>query len=188
MRNIISIIIIVISLASFVVLVKPQYDEIKEMQSTDSELSGVLDNARRLQELRDALLEKRKNLASADVSRLEKVIPENAENVKLILEFEEIADNNDLSIESASATRDEVDGSAGEDQGFDIDSKDYGIITLDFTLSGGYSEFISFLEDLERNIRITDLRSLSIAPPGGDASQDYQYQLSIDTYWLKDNI
>ncbi len=189
MKNIFSIIIIVVSLATFGLVVKPQYSQIKEMQTTDNELESVLDNARTLQSLRDSLLEKRKSLANADISRLEKLIPESADNVKLILEFEQIAAQNNLEIQTASATKDEYDES-GTTQGFDVESKDYGIITLDFTLSGGYTEFIAFLSGLEKNIRITDLQTLSISPPsqGGSIGGQYQYNMSIDTYWLKDNI
>lgn len=192
MKNIISIIVIIISLASFALVVKPNYDEIKNMKSVDSELDGVLDNARRLQSTRDSLLEKRKNLNSDDVRRLEKLIPPSADNVKLILEFEQMAGRHNLSIQAASAAKDEAEdgdenANATGNQGFDVDTKDYGIVTLDFTLEGGYADFISFLEELEKNLRITDLRTLNIAPPV-DGQGLYQYDISVETYWLKENI
>ena len=186
MKNIIPIIVTIISIATFVLVVQPQYNEIKAMQSKETELEDVLDNARKLQSLRDGLLDKRKEIASADIRRLEKLIPESADNVKLILEFEQIADRYGLSIDAASATKESEDGGA-QAQNFDIETKDYGIITLDFTLNGGYAELISFLKDVEKNLRITDIRSLSITPSDG-LSNDYSYALTVDTYWLKDNI
>lgn len=163
------------------------------MQKMESELDRVLDNARKLQSLRDELIEKDKNIRKADVIRLTKLIPESADNVKLILEFEQIAENNNLKLEAASASKEEDGGGGGDDannQNFDIETNDYGVITLDFSVSGGYSDFIGFLESLENNLRITDIRSLSISPPRGDDIEeaDYQYEVSIDTYWLKDNI
>jgi len=187
MKNIISIVVTLISIATFVLVVQPQYNEIKSMQSQETELEDVLDNARKLQSLRDNLLEKRKNISSSDIRRLEKLIPESADNVKLILEFQQIADRYGLAIEAASAVRENEED--GGQQSFDIDTNDYGVITLDFSLTGGYSEGISFLKDVEKNLRITDIRSLSISPPGGsELGGEYGYQLSIDTYWLKDNI
>lgn len=185
MKNIISIIVTIVSIATFVLIVQPQYNEIKEMQIQETELENVLDNARKLQSLRDSLLEKRKQIPNSDIRRLEKLIPESADNVKLILEFEQIADRYGLEIQAASANKQDADGN--EIQTFDVNSRDYGIITLDFSLSGGYSEMISFLQDVEKNLRITDIRSFTITPPGGTESV-YNYQLSIDTYWLKDNI
>lgn len=183
MKNIISIIIIIISIATFVLVVQPQYTEIQEMRKTETELERVLDNARRLQSLRDDLIEKRQSIANTDIRRLEKLIPESAENVKLILEFEQISNRNSLAIQAASAVRDQEDDSQ---QSFDVETNDYGVITLDFSLQGTYNNFISFLEDIEKNLRITDIRSLNISP--SDESSNYGFDISIDTYWLKDNI
>jgi len=185
MKNIISIIVSIISIATFVLVVQPQYNEVKQMQVQETELEDVLDNARRLQSLRDSLLEKRKEIPNSDIRRLEKLIPESADNVKLILEFQQIAERYDLEIRAASATKEDENGN--EQQAFDIETQDYGIITLDFSLSGGYSQGISFLKDIEKNLRITDIRALTITPPSGTGI-DYGYELSIDTYWLKDNI
>lgn len=186
MKNILSILVIIISIATFVLVVQPQYSEIRAMQAQETELEDVLDNARKLQSLRDSLLDKRNGIANADIRRLERLIPGSADNVKLILEFEQIAARYNLSIEAASATKDEEEGE-GQTQSFDIESKDYGIVTLDFTINGGYSNFISFLEDIEKNLRITDIRSLSITPPSG-GEVNYSYSITVDTYWLKDNI
>lgn len=187
MKNIISIIVIAISIATFVFVVKPQYDQIKEMQTTETQLERVLDNARRLQSLRDSLLEKRKGIANTDIRRLEKLIPESADNVKLILEFEQISNRNNLSIQAASAVKDEEGDSSSSNQSFDIETNDYGVITLDFSLGGTYRDFISFLEDIEKNLRITDVRTLSVTP-SAEGGTDFSFDISIDTYWLKDNI
>jgi Tfp pilus assembly protein PilO len=186
MKNIISIIVIGISIATIVLVVQPQYTEIQEMQRTETELERVLNNARRLQSLRDDLLEKRKSIANTDIRRLEKLIPESADNVKLILEFEQISNKNNLSIQAASAVKDD-DTEGSSQQTFDIETNDYGVITLDFTLQGTYSDFISFLQDIEKNLRITDIKNLTISPSDGDGSS-YSFDITIDTYWLKDNI
>lgn len=187
MKNIISIIVTALSIAAFILVVQPQYNEIKKMQIQETELEDVLGNARRLQDLRDDLLEKRDKISRADITRLAKLIPESADNVRLILKFQQIADRYGLEIQAASASKNEGGSDGQEQQNFDIETKDYGIITLDFSLSGGYSEIISFLEDIEKNLRITDVRTFSISPPAGGEGE-YSYDLSIDTYWLKDNI
>ncbi len=184
MKNIISIIVIVVSLASFVLVVKPGYAEIKNIKIKSQELELVLVNARKLQSLRDDLLSKKKNLAKNDLSRLEKLIPEGADNVKLIIDFQNIADKYNLQIQAASADKD-TNSDTTTNNTFDIQTQDYGVISLDFTLSGGYSEFISFLKEVEDNLRITDLRSLSITPKENGL---FDYVLKVETYWLKDNI
>lgn len=183
MKNIISIIVIIISLAAFVFIVKPQYTEIKDIEKKGQELEQVLVNAKKLQSLRDSLLSKRKEFSNSDIARLEKLIPESADNVKLIIEFQKIAEEYNLSLETVSAQRDEENGSTN--QNFDIETRDYGVITLDFSIAGSYDNFVSFLSAIENNLRITDLRTLSISPGEGD---QYGFTITIETYWLKDNI
>lgn len=187
MKNIFSIIVIVISLLAFVFFVRPQYTQVKTMEAQSKELDGVLENARKLQRLRDDLLQKQQQITGSDISRLEKLIPENSDNVKLILEFQKIAEEYNLQIETASSSRDDEEEEIGG-QNFDIETKDYGIITIDFTLSGKYQDFISFLKSIEENLRLADIRNMSLTPAGGDDFQTYSYSLTIDTYWLKDNI
>lgn len=188
MKSIFSVIIIVASLAVALMVTKPHYDEIKLMQDQQTELEEVLGNARKLQNLRDGLLEKRNQLSASDLERLEKVIPENSDNVKLILELQQIANTYNLELQTASSEKDEEEGEQQRPSNFDIETKDYGIITLEFSVRGKYQDFISFLESLEKNIRITDVRALSIGTNFFDDNQTYEYQMIVETYWLKDNI
>jgi Tfp pilus assembly protein PilO len=186
MRNILSIIIIIGSLASFALIVQPQYQQIQELQGKGEELEQVLVNARRLQSIRDDLLSKRSQISDSDLARLEKMVPENVDNVKLILELQGIADQYNLEIQTANANREEGESDDDNNANFvDVNSRDYGIISLDFNLTGNYFDFMDFLADLERNLRITDIRSVSFS---GSDSSEYSFQLRIDTYWLKDNI
>lgn len=186
MKNIFSIIVIVVSLGLFIFFVKPQYTEVKEMEQQSTELEGVLKNARKLQQLRDELLEKQQNITASDISRLEKLIPENSDNVKLVLEFQNIAEQYGLEIQTASSSKN--DDEEGVGQTFDVETKDYGIITIDFTLEGGYQSFVDFLRSIEENLRISDIKNLSITASNNDQIDSYIYTLSLDTYWLKDNI
>lgn len=196
MRNILSIIIILGSIAAFVLVVQPQYKEIKNLQSKTVELEGVLVNARKLQSIRDDLLDKRDSLVKSDLARLEKMVPESVDNVKLILELQGIADQYNLEIQTASADKEgQGDNAEGGAQAateesttgsfVDVDSRDYGIISLNFNLTGGYNDFFAFLRDLERNLRITDIKSVSFS---SSDNGEYSFDLSLDTYWLKDNI
>lgn len=168
-------------------VVQPQYKEIQALQVQSQELEQVLSNARRLQSIRDSLLDKRNELSNSDLARLEKMVPENVDNVKLILELQSVANQYGLEIQTAS-TDQEQEGQAEEQNArsfVDIESRDYGIIALDFNIVGTYHNFLAFLADIERNLRITDVRSLGFV---SDGSGTYSFQLTLETYWLKDNI
>jgi len=198
MKNIFSIIFIAGAIASFVMIVQPRYKEIQELQKKSGELEQVLANARRLQSLRDELLEKKNSLNQTDLTRLEKMVPNSVDNVKLILELQNIANQYSLQIEAANTSKEEgeenskegsKEGSKDKDKKeaslVDVESRDYGIITLNFNITGNYQNFLSFLRDIERNLRVTDIRNVAFS---SDGTGTYSFQLSLDTYWLKDNI
>jgi Tfp pilus assembly protein PilO len=189
MKNIFSIIFIGAAIASFVIIVQPRYKEIQELQKKSGELEQVLANARKLQSLRDELLEKRNSLNQTDLTRLEKMVPDSVDNVKLILELQNIANQYNLQIEAANTNKEETTEEGKEPKKeaslVDVESRDYGIITLNFNITGNYQNFLSFLRDIERNLRVTDIRNVAFA---SDGTGVYSFQLSLDTYWLKDNI
>ena len=186
MKNIISIIVIIISIASFALIVKPGYAEIKDIESKSNEYKEVLANAKKLTSIRDELLEKRDSVSQADLNRLSKLIPDGADNVRLIINLQNIAERHHLTINTASAVKDEEDGAQQQKQTFDIQTKDYGIISLTFDINGDYLDFLDFLSEVEDSLRITDIKQLSIEL--GDNPREYQFTISLDTYWLKDNI
>ncbi len=188
MKNIFSIIFIAAAIASFVMIVQPRYKEIQELQKKSGELEQVLANARKLQSLRDELLEKRNSLNQTDLTRLEKMVPDSVDNVKLILELQNIANQYSLQIEAANTNKEETtEGEEPKKEAslVDVESRDYGIITLNFNITGSYQNFLSFLRDIERNLRVTDIRNVAFS---SDGTGTYSFQLSLDTYWLKDNI
>ncbi len=192
MKNIFSIIIILASVVTFAFFVKPKYAELSKMKDDVRRYENVLRNARKLQEIRDSLLEKQKQFSRTELSRLEKMIPDSANNVKLILELQNIASKYGISIQTASSKKDEKKKKTGKKKtgkkvNFDVETKDYGIMTLSFGAIGPYQEFLSFLEDLEDNIRIIDLREITIEPSDRNPNS-YNFGLTLDTYWLKDNI
>ncbi len=190
MKNVLSIIMIVASLAVFAFFVSPQYQELKEVELKGEQYEEVLANAKKLQELRDQLLEKRRGFRKSDLNRLEKLIPDNVNNVKLILELQNIASKYGLSIEAASSEKSDGKDGKGKKKtkkvNFDIETKDYGTMTLNFTIHGMYPQFIPFLKDVEDNLRLIDVRTINLTP--ADRNGNYQFDVTLETYWLKDNI
>jgi hypothetical protein len=62
------------------------------------------------------------------------------------------------------------------------DTRSFGIATLGFSVTASYKTFKNFLGDLERSLRIIDVKTLSFS--AGDKDQ-YEYNLEINSYWLK---
>ena len=80
-------------------------------------------------------------------------------------------------------------------QNSELDNLPYGIFPMEFIIEGRYETFISFMKELEKNLRLVDIKSVSFNVPqqssggdGGGISADpnvYSYTLKVETYWLK---
>lgn len=182
-RFIFAIILIIASVLGFVLFVSPQYQDITALRSEQSQLEDVLANSRTLQEKRDQLLERYNGFSTNDLRRLEKMVPNNADNVKLILELQTLASRYGLELQTA-ALSDEDEQTRSQRTQVQIANREYGTINLDLVIRGPYEGFVSFLEDTENSLRIIDVDSLSFRADTQNSAL-YQYNVSFKTYWLK---
>jgi len=72
------------------------------------------------------------------------------------------------------------------------DARKYNAFPLGFTTEGDYDSFLLFLKDLEYNLRLIDVKSISFSVPqdtgkpiDGLDSNVYRYTVKVETYWLK---
>ncbi len=176
MRTILSIILILAAVGGFVGFVMPTYNEAREIKQQKDKYEEVLANARLLAEKRDSLLEIYNSIDPSDLERLERMLPDNPDNVKLILEIDALARSQGLTLQNVKIGQ-------PEEQRNRTAVADIGTLTLDFSTSGPYPGYVNFINALEKNLRIMNVRKISFIAP--DDRSSYQYQTSIETYWVK---
>jgi Tfp pilus assembly protein PilO len=54
---------------------------------------------------------------------------------------------------------------------------------VSFKVDSDYETFVSFLQDVEKSLRIVDVTDLTFTAP--DKSTNYDFGITIKTYWLK---
>ncbi len=168
--------------------IDPTYKEALALKDKKNEFDTAMNNANQLSERRKSLVDKINSFPAEDLGRLNKLLPDYVDNVRLIMEVDRIALKYGMSLrdvqiqglnlnKNSAAEASPVIGEA---------SKDYGDVTLSFSVVSDYPIFKKFLGELENNLRISNVESLSFSVPQGAKSPDlYQYNLSIKTYWLK---
>ncbi len=205
-RFITPIILIGISIAVFLIFTSPIFNSIADLRAQVASYDEALNNSKMLENERDKLTAKYNSINPDNLIKLQKLLPENIDNIRLILEMEQIASPygmtlRDVKYDSPTKKIGAVDATtpsgAGEIQGGVIDSspqKDYGVWNLEFSTTGTYNNFLNFTRDLQSNLRIVDISSVQflssdtrVAPPAGKLSPDetYKYNFKIQTYWLK---
>lgn len=116
-------------------------------------------------------------LSNNDLERLKKLLPDHIDNVRLIIDINEIASRHGLNIRNIK-----IDSGAGSQEELGPDNKPYGTLAFSFNITASYDRFRAFIKDLEESLRIVDITGISfIAAESGD----YDYGIKIKTYWIK---
>lgn len=198
MRFIFPTILIIISGVIFVVVADPLYKDIKQLKEEVSTYNVALSNSNELQDTRDSLVDVYKNVTKENRDRLEHLLPSSINNIELILEIEKIASLQGMPIKNIKFESEDKENNTDTTTQNIISSKNskdslpYGIFPMEFVIEGKYNSFISFLENLEQNLRLVDVRSISFSVPTPATTADdktdksiYSYTLKVETYWLK---
>lgn len=194
MKLISSISFLIITIVLFFVVINPLYTSIQDLRKSVDDYSSALNNSTDLQKTRDSLIDVYKKIKQEDKDKLTHMLPDTIGNIELILEIEKIANLYGMPIGDVKFETKEMDTSSSK--GAVVVAKDpsgnlpYGVFPMQFTIDGNYDTFISFLKDLERNLRIVDVKSISFNVPtattGNNTSTGvYSYSLKVQTYWLK---
>lgn len=208
-RFIAPIILILVSISVFFILTKPIYSDITSLKAKTASYNTALDNSKALENQRDILVAKENSISTDNLDRLAKFLPQNVDNVRLILEIGEIAKPYGMVLKdiqydtAAAAEQNATDSNVGTAvvQGGAANGstpKDYGIFNLQFSTTGTYDNFINFTKALESNLRMVDISSISFSSDNLAVSgtttgastniyspEIYKYDFKINTYWLK---
>lgn len=194
------IILIVIAISVFFLFADPIFSEISILRTEVASYNDALDNAKALENERDKLTAKYNAINPENLIRIKKLLPENVDNIRLILEIEQIAMPYGMALRDVKYSVAEAettgDNTLPRSRTVQNTPEDYGIFDLEFSTSGTYNDFINFTKDLENNLRIVDMSSITfssenVVTPGSSpisrtsSAGVYKYNFKIKTYWLK---
>lgn len=190
MNFIVPIILLISSVAIFFGYVDPNYRggvnqsggpyteaDIVFLKSEVAKYKAIIDSSSEIVSNRDELIAKKNTISEADKTRLEKLLPSNIDNIRLIMEISNIAEKRGLvakniSVGDSNKTSDTIGPS----------NSSYGTLSLRFTVNSSYNNFLNLLSDLENNLRLLDITDISFS---ANDSGFYDYNVTLNTYWLK---
>jgi len=190
MKPLTPIIFIIVSVIIFFTVTDPIYKEVKDLKVKYAEYQDVLDKSAQLLKQRKALQDKYDSFSKEDLDRLQKLLPDVVDNVRLIIDMQGIADQPEFKLKLANIRLDESTVSkagvkapaSGSPSSVTSGEGKYGVIPMGFSVSTDYNTFLSFLEALESSLRIVDITNISLTP---GANNVYSFNVSLKTYWLK---
>ncbi len=194
MRYIIPTILLILSIGLFVGYTNPAYQQVKDLRAQTAQYDTALTNATKLQEERDALNAKYRSLSPDELSRLSELLPDNADNIRLIIDIQQMAQNYGMTLSTIKFAADQnptTTTSGGSTVLSSVtasdavaSSQDYGTFAFTFSTTTTYEKFTSLIKDIESNLRLTDIESVDFSA-GDPAKGTTTFTVKLQTYWLK---
>lgn len=203
MKSIISLLLIAASIAFFMYFTKPEWDKLNKNRVEVEKLNIAQDNAKKLKLRIKSLTDKRNSITDENDKKIRKMVPDNVENIKLIIDFDNMlrdlvkvngtealyksnnpSDTGEISIENPKISQ----GTAIIDGKFDTSR--LGVADFNFSVSLTYNDFLDFLRRIETSTRIFDIESISFSTPSTASVKNpndivYTFNIALKTYWLK---
>jgi Tfp pilus assembly protein PilO len=190
MNFIIPIILILSSIGIFFGYVDPNYKGgsgvvdtdittygIKQLNDEYAKYENTVNNSTKVVQNRKVLTDKNNKISSPDKDKLTKMLPDNIDNVRLILEISDIAAARNLAVKNIS-----ISGPAQTSSSIGPDNTPYGTLSLKFSVNASYDNFQNFAKDLEENLRMIDITDVNFS---STETGFYDFNVSLNTYWLK---
>lgn len=191
-RFVIPIILLILSGFILFGLSTPIMSGVSAAKAEKQKLAEGLNNAKEIQKQLDTLLQEFNKLSQNDLDSIDRLIPDTIDNVKLVIDINEIASNYGMTIknitiqseerESGRSSVSETEADSAQTALAGAGSMQVGSILIGFSVEGSYRAFQLFLRDLSRSLRLVDIESLKF---NGNENDFYQYDVVLRTYWLK---
>ncbi len=174
MSNTTTTILVIISAAVVFLYTLPYFSDVQDVAERKERIQSVLEN---IDELEGLITDKREEYQefSDQFSILKRAIPAERNDPLSLMTLNRIAEENNIEIDSGINI---TEGSERESAGrAAYHSKNIGIRFL-----ASYDEFIGFLEDIERSVKIFDVVGIDFSR--GDVGGEYEFSVELRTYWL----
>lgn len=196
MKLIFPTILIIISGVALFIYTIPTINEVSSLRNDISTYKIALADSKDLQQINDNLFESYKNVPTPYREKLEKLLPNTVNNIKFILEIEQIANSynmpiRDIKFDPKKAEAEKDTNTKGVMAVADKNKVlPYGVFPIEFTTEGTYESFVLFIKDLEKNLRVADVKSISFSSVDsnkktGAFTNNHIFMVKLETYWLK---
>lgn len=190
MSRIIPVGALIISIALFLLYVKPTYSgPIAETKDKIQSYSAALAAADRFSQKEAELTQAKTNIPAESLARLNSFLPDGVDNVQLILDLDALAARSGVTLSNFDIKNQDATTAAGTG-GTAVPGQlgpgltaNTPVDSLDLTLeaTGSYPAFRSFLTGIEQSLRPLDVVNLDVSESGTGV---YTYTMTIRIYWL----
>lgn len=189
-RNITATILIVLAVGIYFTITEGVLNEAKKVSAMNRQYTDAIENATTLIKARDKVRDDWKKISVEDQEKLNKMIPESVDNIRLVIDLNNLASKHGFSLKGIKAnvdTKAPTTASAARIPEVNpnsnvLPSSIVDTVTVSFSVTAPYLQFISFMQDLESNLRLMDISHLTVS---ANDSGIYDFSVELKTYWLR---
>lgn len=188
-KNLTPLILIVLAVGIYFTFTRVKIDELQAIRQVNAQYEQALKNSEKLVKVRDSVRDNYNKISQDDQERLEKILPDNVDNVRLIIDVSGVAARHGIVMKNVKTTTPKdasepvVDSGIGQDMSGQTQTQgSYSTVTLSFDVSSNYQNFLNFLKDIEASLRIIEVSKITIK---STETGVYDYNVEIKTFWLK---
>jgi Tfp pilus assembly protein PilO len=181
MRFLFPIILTLAAIGLFVLYTNPTYQGLKGTQAQVAAYDDALNKSQELKKIKGTLDSARNAFSPEDEQKLVRLLPDQVDNIRLIIDINNIAARRGLSLSNVALG--EVSNSSSEASTFAVgpSSDPVGSVSLGFSVMASYEDFLAFLQDIEHSLRILDVENLTF---DAATAGRYSFNFTVRTYWL----
>lgn len=192
-KGVAPILLLILAVGIYFTFTKSKVDEIKSIKTVNAGYEQALENVEKLIKVRDGVLKTYNSIDEVDRRRLDKIVPNNIDNVRLIIDVKGIGEQHGLTLRNVKTSAKTATQNAGKSVAPDIpgspevstygtDPTKYEIVTLSFEVSASYKSFVELLKSIESSLRVLDISKINVS---ANETNVYDYEVELKTYWLK---
>lgn len=177
--------IALLAVGIFAMVTLPGYRKVEELRRKHADNEQTLKLSAELERNSQSLEDRYNRITDDERARLQKLLPDTLDNVRLVNDMNAIAAQQGLAIRNITVGGEGTPGTTNtKNAAADAASRKrrYGTLSLAFSVTATYDEFDSFLRELERSLRLVDVRSVSVK---SSPNRRYDFAVVLETYWLR---
>ncbi len=170
---------IIISISVIYAFTMPFIEKMSALSAQEVVYQDKIEKVHQIESRKNALLIEYNKINAQDVKKVETLIPSSLNFVKLAADIDAVASRYGISINNVAVVNNQapVDSVAASET---VDTRTHNSAAFSFEFTSSYSKFNDFLNDLEKSLRILDIKSIDITT--GEEGV-YVYKVTFDTYW-----
>lgn len=189
-KNFTALILIVLAFGAYFTFTSAKIDEVKAINESNKQYEEAIAKADQLIKVRDKLRDDYNAISDMDKDRLNKMVPNIADNIRLAIDLNNLAFKygytlRNVNISNPQSTDDIIKAKSAEGNPTSNKPMTAGQImpiTISFSVTSPFAKFRTFMTEIESNLRIMDLTSLTMTV---NDSGIYDFSVTYKTYWLK---